>query len=175
MCVCVHVHVGMLNFKERCLSMYFHVPSAHLALVTAPVTCVWFCSIPAPIAPLWESRVMTECCCSSQDPWRYGCSLLCSRLDTASCWPVCYFFPRLCLQNNVFFLKRERVKPVVASARHVCHPQDTSAETLIHALLLSSEDVGLWYYHCGSQHWLYKIAIIGLTRCGVLLINNLKT
>lgn len=47
--------------------MYVRVPSAHLALVTAPVTCVGFCSIPAPIAPLWESRVMTECCWAVAD------------------------------------------------------------------------------------------------------------
>lgn len=145
--MCVHMSALTCKSWARCLSMYFHVPSAHLALVTAPVTCVWFCSIPAPISPLQESRVMTECCCSSQDPWQYGCSLLCSRLEMASRWPVCYFF-YLCLQNVFFFffLNGERVKPVAAWSSHLSHPQDMSPETLIHA-----QDVGLYCYHCSHN------------------------
>lgn len=105
-CMCKCEHANILK-RKRCLSIYFHVPSAHLALVTAPVTCVWFCSIPAPITPLWESRVMTECCCSSQDPWQYGCSLLCLRLEMASCWPVCYFFPSSSSEWWCFFKENQ--------------------------------------------------------------------
>lgn len=106
-CLCVYVHVSILIFKswERCLSMYFHVPSAHLALVTAPVTCVWFCSIPAPIAPLWESRVMTECCCSSQDPGNMAVHFF----APGRRWPPADQFVislHLCLQNDFCFLRR---------------------------------------------------------------------
>lgn len=140
--------------------MYFHVPSAHLALVTAPVTCVWFCSIPAPIAPLWESKVMTECCWAfaaavPRTPDNMGGSLLCSRLEMASCWPVCYvfFFSSLSLESLFFFYKGECVKPVAASSNHLCHPEDMSPQTLIHEVFLSSHNVGLLCYHCGSQHW----------------------
>lgn len=70
--------------------MFFHVSSAHLALVTAAVTYTWLGSIPAPIAPLWESRIMTEWCWAfaaavPKTPSNMGGSLFSSRQEMASC------------------------------------------------------------------------------------------
>lgn len=110
----MYVQVSALIFKSweqdacPCIFMPPPHPPAHLALVTASVTRVWLRSIPAPITPLWESRVMSECCCGSQDHWQHGCSLLCSRLEMASCWQVCccgaffsLFFFHLCLLRGM--------------------------------------------------------------------------
>lgn len=148
LCACMYMWACSYEIKarERCVSMYFHVPSAHLALVTAPVTCVWLCSIPAPIAPLWESSVMTECCCSSQDPRQYGCSLLCSR-PPADQFVV---FFHLCLQGDVFLRRTSK-------ARHLCHPQDVSNNTdscscLLRTLAFSAITVGPFLWQ-DSNYW----------------------
>lgn len=67
--------------------MYFPVPSAHLALVTAPVTPAWLCSIPAPISPQWESRVMTAAAAAPRTAGNMAAGFLCSELEMASCGP----------------------------------------------------------------------------------------
>lgn len=111
--------------------MYFHVPSAHLALVTAPVTCVWFCSIPAPN----RSSVGEQ-----SNDWAFAAAVprTPDNMGVHSFalgwgWPPAdqfVIFFHLCLQNDVFS-RRTR------EARHLCHLQDMSPETLIHELFLS--------------------------------------
>lgn len=91
LCVCALVKDG-----ERCVSMYFHVPSAHLALVTAPVTCSWFCSIPAPISEEWLSAAAA----APRTPGNVGARFFALGWR----WPPekhCYFL-HLYLQNYVF-------------------------------------------------------------------------
>lgn len=110
MCLCIHVSRLILkSLREVPVHVFVRVPSAHLALVTAPVTCVWFCSIPAPhrssAGEQSNNRVLLDLCCrGSQDPWQYECTLLYSRLEMASCWPLrCYFF--LSLSSKLGFLR----------------------------------------------------------------------
>lgn len=148
--------------------MHFHVPSAHLALVTAPVTCVWFCSIPAPIATLWESSVMTEYCWTlaaavPRTPGNMGGSLLGSRLGLASCWPVCYP-PHLWLQADFY----RRMSQDSGSVLHFSHPQDMSAPTLMHVLFLFFSKS---YQHLNykektdKENWGNECHIISIRRC----------
>lgn len=72
--------------------MFFPVPLAHLALVTAPVTRAWLCSIPAPAppspsSPQWESRVMTAAAAAPRTAGNMAAAFLCSKLEMASCGP----------------------------------------------------------------------------------------
>lgn len=97
------------------------------------------------------------CCCSSQDPRQYGCSLLCSRPGMASCWPACCFFPHLSLQGEVL-LRR------TSGARYMYVILRKSPVTLIRAMMAFSDiTVGQFFD---------TISIIGLP-CGGLLIINL--
>lgn len=106
--MCAHVCMLILKKVKRFLSKCFHVSPAHLALVTASVTCVWLGSVPAPIAPLWESRITTEWCWAltaavPRTPGNMGGSPLCFRQEIASHWPGCYLSFHLCLLIKFFF------------------------------------------------------------------------
>lgn len=66
------------------LSVYICAPSAHLALVTALVTCEWFTSVlqPWPIPVLRENRGITDTGVPLARLWRSGCPLLWCRLTS---------------------------------------------------------------------------------------------
>lgn len=106
---------------KRCLSMYFLVPSAHLAFITAPMTQTWLCSIPAPHQDSVGEQSNDYCCRSPRTTGNMAAGSLCSKLEIASCgpdtflyfseekkkqkgsqWPDIYTIMRLCLQKHWF-------------------------------------------------------------------------
>lgn len=111
----VFAHVSVLIFKGyggACPCVF--MSPQHIWLLLQPLWPVWFCSIPAPIMPLWESRVMTECCWASaaafpRTPGNMGGSCLCSRLQVASCWSVYPPPPKKWLVWGVFIKENKRV------------------------------------------------------------------
>lgn len=131
LCVCLCIHVSELilkSLREVPVHVFVHVPSAHLALVTAPVTCVWFCSIPAPhrssAGEQSNNRVLLDlCCCGSQDPWQYECTLLYSRLEMASCWPLRYFFSIFVFKIRLRRVEwnQRRLLPDIYVIIKICH------------------------------------------------------
>lgn len=178
-CVCMCIHVGILIYLkaiQRCLSIYFHVPWAHLALVTASVTCVWFCSIPAPIAPLWESSVMTECCWAfaaavPRNSGNMGGSFLQSGLEMVSCWPGCYFFSPLSLSSGWLSSKSEWSQWLFYPVIYVI-PRVRCCQ-LIHVLFLSVTELAL----AATKHLRFSTTQQLLVRCDAVsfwLKTNLK-
>lgn len=120
MCLCVRT-CPYLSWRGACPCIFMS-PQYIWLLLQPPVTCVWLCSIPAPIAPLWESIVMTECCWAfaavvPRTPGSMGVHsfALGWRRPSADQF-VILLHPFL---QNVVFLRRisEAGLP-----RHLCHP-----------------------------------------------------
>lgn len=77
---------------KRCLSMYFLVPSAHLAFITAPMTQTWLCSIPAPHQYSVGEQSNDYCCRSPRTPGNMAAGSLCSKLEIASRGPDTFLY-----------------------------------------------------------------------------------
>lgn len=107
---------------KRCLSVYFLVPSAHLAFVTAPPWPERGCApSQPPISTRWESRVMTTAAAAPRTTGNMAAGFLCSTLEIASCGPDTF--------SDFSEDKKTKGRPV---ARHLYHYEVMSAETLIY-------------------------------------------
>lgn len=106
--------------------MYFLVPSAHLAFITAPMTQTWLCSIPAPHQYSVGEQSNDYCCRSPRTPGNMAAGSLCSKLEIASRGPDTFLY----FSEE----KKPKGKPV---ARHLYHYEVMSPETLIYVLCQS--------------------------------------